>query len=45
MVHQACGLQAAGERITFVNGFSFADPAISYFTASCNVPAPSWIWP
>lgn len=33
VVHQARGLQSPGERITFVNGYSFADPAISDFTA------------
>jgi len=33
VVHQACGLQSPGERITFVNGYSFTDPAISDFTA------------
>lgn len=33
VVHQACGLQSPGERITFVNGYSFADPAIRDFTA------------
>ena len=31
MVHQACGLQSQGERITF--GYSFTNPAINDFTA------------
>ncbi len=33
VVHQARGLQSAGERITFVNGYSFTDPSICDFTA------------
>jgi hypothetical protein len=33
VVHQARGLQAPGERITFVNGYSFADPSTPDFTA------------
>ncbi len=33
VVHQARGLQAPGERITFVNGYSFADPTTPDFTA------------
>ena len=33
VVHQACGLQSPGERITFVNGYSFSNPAIDDFTA------------
>ncbi len=33
VVHQACGLQSEGERITFVNGYSFTNPAIEDFTA------------
>ena len=33
VVHQARGLQSPGERITFVNGYSFTNPAINDFTA------------
>jgi len=33
VVHQACGLQSQGERITFVNGYSFTNPVINDFTA------------
>lgn len=33
VVHQACGLREAGERITVVNGFSYADPNTPDFTA------------
>ena len=33
VVYQACGLQSPGERITFVNGYSFTNPAINDFTA------------
>ncbi len=33
VVHQACALKSQGERITFVNGYSFNDPTIHDFTA------------
>ena len=33
VVHQAKGLRAPGERITLVNGYSFADPDIPDYTA------------